>query len=185
MSDIKLTKRGRRVVTTALIAVLLGLTVALPSADPEGEATSVQLIRMGKVPPNDIAAQRQAEFDMGLVPLKTPETVVQRPSKPRVSRASSRDYARLSAIQMGWGARQWKCLDRLWNRESRWNHLARNRSSGAYGIPQALPGDKMASAGTDWRTNPRTQIKWGLRYVDKRYGTPCTALQHALNLGYY
>lgn len=189
MSEIKLTKRGRRVVAVGALTVFLSgnwlLSTVLPPLDAEGAATSVELARMGKVPPNDVAAQRQIEFDMGFVPLKTPQATIKPTSKPRASRAMSRDYARLRAVQMGWGARQWGCLDRLWNRESRWNHFARNRHSGAYGIPQALPGGKMSSAGADWRTNPRTQINWGLRYIDKRYGTPCHALHAALHHGYY
>ncbi|WP_433333801.1 transglycosylase SLT domain-containing protein [Spirillospora sp. CA-294931] len=85
----------------------------------------------------------------------------------------------------GWSTRQYKCLVKLWNRESHWNHKARNRSSGAYGIPQAMPGRKMRSAGKDWRTNPRTQIKWGLRYIKGRYKTPCGALKHSNRRGWY
>ena len=67
------------------------------------------------------------------------------------------------------------CLEKLWDRESGWNERAMNRYSGAYGIPQSLPGHKMASAGADWQTNPATQIKWGLGYIQSRYGTPCGA----------
>jgi hypothetical protein len=85
----------------------------------------------------------------------------------------------------GWSDRQWRCLDRLWTRESNWNHLARNRSSGAYGIPQALPGAKMRSAGDDWRSSAATQIKWGLAYIARRYGTPCAAWDHAEATGWY
>ena len=69
---------------------------------------------------------------------------------------------------------QFPCLDDIWTRESGWNYLAEN-ASGAYGIPQALPGSKMASAGADWATNPATQIKWGLGYIQSIYGTPCNA----------
>ena len=69
---------------------------------------------------------------------------------------------------------QFPCLDDIWTRESGWNYLAEN-ASGAYGIPQALPGSKMASAGADWATNPATQIKWGLGYIQSIYGTPCGA----------
>lgn len=87
--------------------------------------------------------------------------------------------------QRGWSKTQFSCLVKLWNKESRWNHRAANRSSGAYGIPQALPGRKMASAGADWRTNPTTQIKWGLGYIKSRYGTPCKAWSHSVNRGWY
>lgn len=76
----------------------------------------------------------------------------------------------------GWGQDQMSCLSTLWTGESNWNHLAMNASSGAYGIPQSLPGSKMASAGADWQTNPATQIKWGLGYISERYGSPCGAL---------
>jgi hypothetical protein len=85
----------------------------------------------------------------------------------------------------GWSRRNFACLDRLWMRESGWNHRAYNRFSGAYGIPQALPGGKMRSAGRDWRTNPRTQIIWGLGYIERRYGTPCRAWRHSRATGWY
>jgi hypothetical protein len=80
---------------------------------------------------------------------------------------------------------QWGCLLNIWNRESGWNYEAENPYSGAYGIPQALPGDKMASAGADWQTDPATQIKWGLGYIQSIYGTPCGAWNFELANGYY
>lgn len=85
----------------------------------------------------------------------------------------------------GWGEAEYDCLVALWTRESGWNHLAENPSSGAYGIPQALPGSKMATAGADWRTNPRTQIVWGLSYIQGRYSTPCGAWAAFLSKGWY
>jgi hypothetical protein len=85
----------------------------------------------------------------------------------------------------GWNGDEWLCLDNLWSRESGWRHTAHNTSSGAYGIPQALPGDKMATFGADWRTNPETQIKWGLSYISGRYVTPCGAWSHFLNKNWY
>lgn len=75
----------------------------------------------------------------------------------------------------GWGEKQYACLDELWIKESNWNYRASNKRSGAHGIPQALPATKMDSAGTDWRTNPVTQISWGLRYIEVRYESPCKA----------
>jgi hypothetical protein len=86
--------------------------------------------------------------------------------------------ARSMVNKRGWTASQFRCLAKLWTRESGWNHRAANGSSGAYGIPQALPGHKMATKGRDWRTNPRTQIAWGLGYIKQRYGTPCRAWGH-------
>ncbi|MGW7520807.1 aggregation-promoting factor C-terminal-like domain-containing protein [Streptomyces sp. NPDC054796] len=73
------------------------------------------------------------------------------------------------------GGGQFQCFSEIVERESGWNYKATNASSGAYGLVQALPGSKMASAGADWRTNPATQIKWGLNYMNDRYGSPCGA----------
>jgi hypothetical protein len=80
--------------------------------------------------------------------------------------------------QFGWSASQFSCLQPLWYHESGWNVTAENPGSGAYGIPQALPGSQMASAGPDWQTNAATQIKWGLTYIQSRYGSPCGAWAH-------
>lgn len=88
-------------------------------------------------------------------------------------------------LARGWGEDQYNCLVSLWNKESSWNVYASNRSSGAYGIPQALPGSKMASAGGDWQTNPATQITWGLGYITGRYGTPCGAWGHSQAVNWY
>lgn len=85
----------------------------------------------------------------------------------------------------GWDTGQYDCLVSLWQRESGWNHYAHNPSSGAYGIPQALPGSKMATHGADWQTNPATQISWGLSYIQGRYATPCGAWNHFLTRGWY
>jgi hypothetical protein len=85
----------------------------------------------------------------------------------------------------GWGESQYTCLDSLWTKESNWNYKSSNKRSGAHGIPQALPADKMEVIGTDWRTNPVTQISWGLRYIDIRYDTPCKAYAKFKRLRYY
>lgn len=84
-----------------------------------------------------------------------------------------------------WGADQNSCLVDLWERESNWRVLAENRSSGAYGIPQALPGSRMAEIANDWRTNAATQIKWGAAYISDRYETPCAALAKQKARGWY
>ncbi|MEO5876509.1 MAG: lytic transglycosylase domain-containing protein [Streptosporangiaceae bacterium] len=88
-------------------------------------------------------------------------------------------------VRFGWSERHFRCLNRLWMRESGWSARSHNGGSGAHGIPQALPGSKMRSAGTDWRTNPRTQIRWGLRYIKYRYGSPCGAWGHSRATGWY
>ena len=81
----------------------------------------------------------------------------------------------LIAEKYQWSERQYECLNNLWTKESNWNYKARNKVSGAHGIPQALPATKMEIVGTDWRTNPVTQISWGLKYIDERYDSPCKA----------
>lgn len=88
-------------------------------------------------------------------------------------------------VARGWGDSEFACLVALWNRESGWRVNAYNAGSGAYGIPQALPGNKMGSAGADWETSAATQISWGLGYIGGRYGTPCGAWGHSESNGWY
>jgi nucleoid-associated protein YgaU len=107
----------------------------------------------------------------------------EREAKEAASRAASRpSFGNFSvgdiqamAQSMLDSSSQFQCMSNIVNHESSWNYRATNASSGAYGLFQALPGSKMASAGSDWRTNPQTQIKWGLNYMDSRYGSPCGA----------
>ncbi|MCU1526500.1 MAG: hypothetical protein JWP75_263, partial [Frondihabitans sp.] len=90
----------------------------------------------------------------------------------------------LMASQYGWGDAEYTCLVSLWTKESGWSYTAYN-SSGATGIPQALPGDKMASIASDWKTNATTQIIWGLKYISGSYGTPCAAWAHSEAVNWY
>ncbi|MDT0115352.1 lytic transglycosylase domain-containing protein [Microbacterium sp. PRF11] len=99
--------------------------------------------------------------------------------------AGAQATARGMLASRGWGDDQFSCLVSLWNKESGWNYRAYNAGSGAYGIPQALPGSKMSSAGADWETNAATQISWGLGYISGRYGTPCGAWGHSQSTGWY
>ena len=92
-----------------------------------------------------------------------------------VEATDPRDIAMAMLGDYGWSSSEFSCLDSLWVSESNWNVYATNSSSGAYGIPQSLPAEKMASAGSDWRTNPATQIEWGLDYIQSSYGSPCNA----------
>ncbi|WP_336208016.1 lytic transglycosylase domain-containing protein [Nonomuraea sp. LPB2021202275-12-8] len=101
------------------------------------------------------------------------------------SPGSNKATAKNMLSSFGFGEDQWGCLEKLWMKESGWNERAMNRYSGAYGIPQSLPGTKMASAGADWQTNAATQIKWGLGYIKGRYGTPCGAWGHSQARGWY
>lgn len=119
-------------------------------------------------------------------PVKTKAPAAKKPvTQPPVK---SNPYAGESAYKIAQGivpSGQFGCFDWIVTRESGWNVEARNPSSGAYGLGQALPGSKMASAGPDWETNPATQIKWTLGYMDSRYGSPCGAQSFWESHGWY
>lgn len=90
-----------------------------------------------------------------------------------------------AAQPYNWTGSQFTALNNLWTQESGWNQDAKNPTSGAYGIPQSLPGSKMASYGKDWQTDAKTQIAWGLNYIQTTYGTPQAAWQHEIAYGWY
>lgn len=118
-----------------------------------------------------------------LTPAETQNLFVEDAGTPSAGTAKAFAF-RLSA-QLGWGQDQYSCLVKLWERESNWRVNAQNSSSGAYGIPQALPGNKMASEGIDWMSNAETQIRWGVKYIKSRYKNPCSALVHSNQVGWY
>ena len=122
----------------------------------------------------ELAAARQAQQSAG-----SPA------SPPAAPSGSPQQIAAAMLGSFGWSSGEFGCLQSLWNAESGWNPSATNPISGAYGIPQALPGSKMASAGADWQTNPATQIKWGLGYIKQVYGSPCAAWSHEQSTGWY
>lgn len=99
--------------------------------------------------------------------------------------AAAKAFAASQLGAHGWGADQMNCLNLLWERESNWRTTAENASSGAYGIVQSLPASKMESVGSDWATNYETQIRWGLGYIEGRYGSPCGAWGHSESVGWY
>lgn len=132
-----------------------------PTPEPEPE------------PPLEPASPPAAESTAWQPPFVTPD--------PGSAQAIAYDMV----LARGWSDDEFACLVALWNRESGWRVNAYNASSGAYGIPQSLPGDKMASAGADWETNPATQITWGLGYIGARYGAPCGAWGHSQSVGWY
>ena len=119
----------------------------------------------------DAAAEEQKEAAEALARVNTPEG----------AKEFAQSYA---ADQYGWGSDQFSCLVSLWTKESGWNYQAYN-PSGATGIPQSLPGSKMATFGDDWQTNAATQIKWGLDYISRGYGTPCSAWSHSQATDWY
>ena len=99
--------------------------------------------------------------------------------------AEMRSWAHHAVNARDWSDDQWTCLNKLWTLESSWSITETNASSGAYGIPQSLPGDKMATVASDWRRNANTQILWGLGYIADRYGSPCSAWAHSRAYNFY
>jgi hypothetical protein len=102
-----------------------------------------------------------------------------------LSNADPRDLAKALMPQFGMSTSEFGCLDNIWSQESGWNVHAANPSSSAYGIPQALPGSKMSSAGPNWEDNAETQIRWGLGYIKGRYGSACAAWSYKQGAGWY
>jgi hypothetical protein len=134
-----------------------------------------------------LAAARQAASTPSPSPSAAPPSPAPSSPAPPVSAAPSGSPQHIAMSMLssyGWSSSQFSCLDQLWERESGWNPTAAN-ASGAYGIPQALPGSKMASAGPDWQTSATTQIKWGLGYIKGLYGSPCGAWAHSESTGWY
>jgi hypothetical protein len=166
--------------------LLLSLTAA-------GSAAAAAVITLSAAPAAQPATAQSAAAQSVAVQPAAAAAVAPAISRPMATldaaaisqrRAAQRTAGRMLG-HFGWGNRQWKPLKWLWNRESGWNKYASNPYSGAYGIPQALPGSKMASAGNHWRTNATTQIRWGLRYIKSRYGRPRAAWNHSQAYGWY
>jgi hypothetical protein len=146
--------------------------------------TVVDLTRQVVDVMNDTKAAAQAHDK------KVAEEAAAAAAAEELARANTPEGAKETAREMaasdyGWGDDQFSCLSNLWQKESGWSYTAENASSGAYGIPQALPGSKMATIGDDWRTNASTQIAWGLSYIDRAYGTPCSAWSHSQAVNWY
>ena len=143
------------------------------------------------VVPENVRLELPAHEPMRPVPMRPRAVVARHPhrvaSRQHVRRpltGSPRTIAHTLVRQRGWSDEQFGCLETLWTRESDWRVTAEN-PSGAYGIPQSLPASKMAMMGADWRTNPVTQIRWGLYYIAGSYGSPCAALEHSYRYNYY
>jgi hypothetical protein len=165
---------------------------ATPAADADPEhAKAIQLAQQkAAAAAADAAAQAKKANDVAKRNAEAASRSQTR-TAPYPVPASCSEYTANRAIgcalllDAGFGLDQMPCLDKLFTKESGWNPKARNPSSGAYGIPQALPGDKMAPYGSDWQTNPVPQIKWGLAYIKNRYQTPCNAWSHSQSTGWY
>jgi hypothetical protein len=152
--------------------------------------TLTVVAKVATVSPSDMAAAQQTATSSSSGTSNAADGGGTTPAAPPPDPGTAQSIALNMLPSYGFGSSQssnpqYSCLVNLWNRESGWNYQAENPYSGAYGIPQALPGSKMSSAGADWQTNPATQIKWGLGYIQSIYGTPCGAWNFELANGYY
>lgn len=147
-------------------------------------AATEQQYEVGQAVAAQAAAQAAAAQAAAEAAVTTPSTGTSYPSTSGVTvdPAAAKAYARSVLGNYGWGDDQYGCLVSLWTQESGWRANALNSSSGAYGIPQALPASKLGAAGADWRTNANTQINWGLAYIKSSYGTPCGAWNHEMSV---
>jgi hypothetical protein len=189
---------GRRVTVAVSFVVTGALTAAVATVGSQQTVEATQLVAADTLVTTTDATpafpvNRQVEVSRSLersvVPAKQSQLALESGGQATnvidLTGKDPRTIAKAMLLKFGFASSQFSCLDTLWTRESHWRVDAHNRTSGAYGIPQALPGSKMASAGSDWRTNPATQITWGLGYIKARYGSPCGALQHSNSVGWY
>jgi hypothetical protein len=170
------------------VADQLARPVAETGNQQDNATLTQHALRLRLTQTRDAIAQRQAgrKRAAGLAASKAAAQPVQTAAAavPAAS-GSPRQIAQAMLGSFGWSSSQFSCLDPLWEHESRWSVTAANPGSGAFGIPQALPGSRMASAGPDWQTSAATQITWGLRYIRDTYGSPCAAWSHAQATGWY
>jgi hypothetical protein len=163
-------------------AVLAPQSAAKPAAAAKAPAAKTTAAKPAAAPAKAAAAPAAK-----VAPARAAAAPAARPAAPAAvdDPAGAQAYAASKLSSFGWAADQMQCLKRLWTKESEWRTTATNASSGAYGVVQSLPAEKMASSGADYRTNYRTQINWGLDYVKERYGSPCGALDFHLANNWY
>ena len=175
--------------------------LALPQTQPQAQTDSQISFSLAQRAEQlrDVSAQRAAtRFTAKMAarvakrtaPAQSPATPAAAPQQPAASAepaatGSPQQIAEAMLGSFGWSSGQFACLDPLWAHESGWSVTAYNPGTGAYGIPQAMPGGKMATAGPDWQTDAATQIRWGLGYIRDTYGSPCGAWAHEEATGWY
>ena len=169
--------RNRIKALTPAVALLISLLISLPTAQGHAEVKTKQNPKPSPSPTINVSKyledRRIAEASRSASRYGY--------ATPKYNQVFAYNYM---LSKYNWGEKHFTCLVTLWNRESGWRVNAHN-PSGAHGIPQSLPGNKMAKFGKNWRTDPQVQIKWGLNYINKRYHTPCSALNHSYSYGWY
>ncbi|QSB05870.1 hypothetical protein [Natronoglycomyces albus] len=161
-------------------------TYIIEVADADAETKASMVIEYASEWASELSEAEEAAIEAAAVAEANRNTNPTSVNVPGSCDEFSGNRATGCAINLEWGfdLEQFACLEKLWTKESGWNHLAEN-SIGAYGIPQSLPGSKMESEGSDWRTNAVTQIRWGLGYIQGRYGQPCAAWAHSQANNWY
>ena len=196
-------KRGKKYVAVwGVIASMIFLTSALPNAYGLEFPTTSQILIEPEIASNALAAQAApalsaaalyGSIDLAATPVGaifSSEMALVSSISLQVEMARTISGAKMVAKvilfdEYGMSEGQFICLNKLWTKESHWNYKARNPRSGAHGIAQALPAEKMSVIAEDWRSNPVTQIRWGLRYITMRYDTPCKAWSKFQRSRYY
>ncbi len=189
MSSASIVKGISRKINLAFAGLALAVTaVGIPALAPTAQAISAAPPAVRAIPapaPPVPATPRAVRAIPGAVRQRSGSSPIALTSYAVWHYRAPRQIARSLLRRFHWRGWQFRYLDRLWEQESGWNRYAANPYSGAYGIPQADPGGVMASAGPGWRWNARTQIRWGLRYIRGRYGSPYWAWQHELVYNWY
>ena len=195
-----MTIKSKTVAIWSVVAAMLFLTSALPSAyglefpmtslvEIEGDTTTIAATAL----PLENAAALYGSIDLAATPvgsmfssdLALVSSISRQVEMARTQVGARKVAQAILSEEYGFGQSQYSCLNSLWTKESHWNYKAHNYRSGAHGIAQALPAEKMSVIATDWRTNPVTQIRWGIRYITMRYDTPCKAWSHFKRSHYY
>jgi hypothetical protein len=162
---------GSALAVAVLIAVMAAPSALAGASAPSARSSATTAVGSA----GSMQVLRQVRVATALVPARSSQSNQQAPQQ----------IARKMLRSFGWTWRQFKYLDLLWEAESSWNVSAENPSTGAFGIPQAVPGAKMSAAGPDWQTDAATQIRWGLGYISAAYGSPRSAWEHEVTYGWY
>ncbi len=194
LQNLQLAKKLKRLVVTSIAISFVASYAMVTVIDPYGGAlnsayayNSTYSNTGEEVQIYGFTAQQKISFQRGGWSIVTGDeaAAIYVANAETPENGSIKAFAYELVLSNNWGRDQYSCLVALWERESNWRWNALNKSSGAYGIPQSLPGRKMAEMGADWVTNPETQVRWGVNYIKNRYGAPCGAMAHSNKFNWY